>query len=98
MAFLILTIIIKGGFLVGYPIPREKIPTPKKPPSPKNPGDKDRGSGISPGFRNPHLWDSAISRDFRLGIFGDLLASRIPNPHPRDRGFFGDFSGDFRGF
>ena len=38
MAFLIFTIIIKGGFLVGYPI--EKSQPPENPHTPKIPGIK----------------------------------------------------------
>ena len=47
----------RGGFLVGYPTSRRKIPIPEKAPSPKNHVDKkssDLQKSPIPEDKNPH--------------------------------------------
>ena len=77
--------LIRGGSSVGYQIPPKnphpgKISVPKKSPIPGIKSQDFQKSSI-PGDKNRQIWD----------FFGDFLVSKIPNPHPRDWGFFGDF-------
>ena len=97
-------ILTRGGFLVRYPIPRknshsQKIPDKTSPiTGDKNPQilkiPKPRDKSPIPGDKNPQISDNPRDKNPKVLIedFWKFSASKISNPHPRDFGFFGDFS------
>ena len=88
-------VLIRGGFLSEYPIPRKKIPIPgiKNPRNiPKVQNPKTRGFCENPGDKSPEIKKNPEFRDFL-----EVLKSRSPGFWDF-RDFFGIFKSRSPGF